>query len=65
MAARQTRTHVSNYPIVVQYDRGDGRSIKQVKLEQGTVKVAIHPGDGLWDLFSPQSTQAADFVPSF
>lgn len=65
VAARQTRTHVSNYPIVVQYDRGDGRSIKQVKLEQGTVKVAIHPGDGLWDLFSPQSTQAADFVPSF
>jgi hypothetical protein len=63
--ARETRTHVSNYPLVLSYDRGDGQTVKQVRLEGGTVKVAIHPGDGLWDLFSPQQTQATEFTPAF
>lgn len=66
---RQTETHTSKYPIYIRFDRGNGSSIKQVKVQEGTVKVAMNPSDGLWDLYSPESTSestgSGSFIPAF
>lgn len=66
---RQTKTHQSKYPIYLRFDRGNGNATKQVKVQEGTLKVAINPSDGLWDLYSPESSGGASgtgsFVPAF
>lgn len=66
---RQTRTHDSKYPIYLRFDRGNGNATKQVRMQEGTYKVAINPSDGLWDLYSPESTggsgDSGGFVPAF
>jgi hypothetical protein len=66
---REIKTHTSKYPIYLRFDRGNGNATKQVKVQDGTLKVAIHPSDGLWDLYLPESTSRASrsghFAPAF
>ncbi|NUQ62261.1 MAG: hypothetical protein HUU20_07220 [Pirellulales bacterium] len=70
VAPRQTKAHTSKYPIYIRFDRGNGASIKQVKVQDGVLKVAVNPSDGLWDLYSPESTGGSsspggNFTPAF
>ena len=69
--------HVSNYPLLIEFDRGNGLKAKQVLLEQTNVKlqVAVNAADNLWDLFTPASPfqslktdlakEEPTFVPAF
>lgn len=47
------RTLVSNYPIVVRFDRGNGSTFvaKTTPIFVGTVQIGVNANDNLWDLF--------------
>jgi hypothetical protein len=74
VAAGQTQTHKSNYPIVIRYDRGNGGATKQVlhNASEGTLDVAVNLADNLWDLFrrggdgdALDEPPTGDFAPAF
>jgi hypothetical protein len=75
LAAEESKTHTSNYPILFRFDRGDGSATKQIRWEkgQGTLQIAVNPTDNLWDffVFSEVEAQKAvlqptpDFAPAF
>ncbi|MGC4004940.1 MAG: hypothetical protein QM811_18250 [Pirellulales bacterium] len=50
--AGEVKTFESKYPIDVKFDRGNGTSERNVRLEKGSYKIAVHPTDNLWDLYS-------------
>jgi hypothetical protein len=59
--AGETKTHTSNYPLLVRFDRGDGgkEAKKRISRDATTLVVAVSPSDGFWDLFP-----ADNFDPS-
>jgi hypothetical protein len=70
------KTHTSNYPLVISFDRGNGSATKQVRWEQkqGTLQVSINPQDNLWDLYEVGTSgdtersvlkREANYVPAF
>ena len=74
VAAGQTQTHKSDYPIVIRYDRGNGGATKQVLHEdtEGMLEVAVNVADNMWDLFrhagqneASDAPPAADYAPAF
>jgi hypothetical protein len=74
VAAGQTQTHRSDYPIIIRYDRGNSGATKQVLHEgtEGTLAVAVNAADNMWDLFRPagqneasDALPAGDFAPAF
>jgi hypothetical protein len=75
LAPEESRTHTSNYPILIRFDRGDGSATRQIRWEksQGTLQIAINPSDNLWDFFVSNEVEAEksilqptpDFVPAF
>jgi hypothetical protein len=74
VAAGQSQTHKSSYPIIIRFDRGNGGATKQVLFEEteGTLEVAVNLADNMWDLFGssratdkPDAPPAADYTPAF
>ncbi len=75
LAAEESKTHTSNYPILIRFDRGDGSTTRQIRWDKGqtTLQIAINPTDNLWDLFVFSEVEAqkdvlqptVDFVPAF
>ncbi|MHB8897365.1 MAG: hypothetical protein ACYC6Y_01315, partial [Thermoguttaceae bacterium] len=75
LAADESRTHTSKYPILIRFDRGDGATVRQVRWEKGpaTLQVAVNPSDNLWDLFVSDGAgeqeaslePTPDFKPAF
>lgn len=61
----QTKEHKSKFPVLVRFDRGNGTAVKQVRGDQGVLKVAVNPQDGMWDLFSPAKVAGAAAAPAF
>jgi hypothetical protein len=56
--AGATRTLTSDYPIVVQYDRGNGADFATKKMHfSGNVQVGVNETDNLWDLFPTSENQ--------
>jgi hypothetical protein len=53
--AHATRTHTSDYPPTVRFDRGNGRQYKQVVFQrtQQSAVVAVNPDDNLWTCSMP------------
>lgn len=51
LAAGDSRTYESKYPIDVRYDRGNGTTERNLRLEDGVYKIAINPTDNLWDIY--------------
>jgi hypothetical protein len=51
LKASEKRTHEGNFPVVIAFDRGDGKQPAQVALPTGTYAVAVNPETQLWDLF--------------
>ncbi len=47
------RTIVSNYPVVLRFDRGNGTAFvaKTTPITVGTIQVGVNANDNLWDLF--------------
>lgn len=71
-----TEEHVSDYPLVLRFDRGERGLTKQICLDQPEteLQIRINPDDNLWDLYdanqidgAPTSVlhQDTDFVPAF
>ncbi len=75
LAPEEAKTHTSQYPILIRFDRGDGSATKQIRWDkgQGTLQIAVNPHDNLWDLFEFSQVEAQksilqpkpDFVPAF
>ena len=74
MAAGESQTHKSNYPIIMRYDRGNGGATKQVLIDEssGTLDVAVNLADNLWDLFrrggkdnGVDAPPTGDYAPAF
>ena len=57
LQAGESKTHSSNYPIVVRFDRGDGskESVKRITVKDAVLAVEINAADGCWDLYPPTS----------
>ncbi len=53
------KSHTSDYPILVRFDRGDGTKEGQKKVvdQDARYVLAVSPSDGLWDLY-PSDTAA-------
>lgn len=51
IAAGESRTHESSFPVLVSFDRGDGAEPAQVALPTGTYMVGVNPDTELLDLF--------------
>jgi len=54
-----TAKHEGKYPILLQFDRGNGDAITKRIDEGATLKVALHPRDNLWELFANKPEKAA------
>lgn len=53
-----TRTIASQYPIVIEYDRGNGTEMVRKALNwAGNVEVAINAEDNLWDIFPEEENR--------
>jgi hypothetical protein len=56
--AGATKTLTSDYPIVVQYDRGNGSEVvTKVMFYSGNVQVGMNVADNKWDLFPTTDNQ--------
>jgi len=57
VGAGEKKTHTSNYPILVRFDRGDGgkEAQKRIAEKSATLAVAVNPKDGYWDLYPPNA----------
>ena len=53
VAAGQSKSHTSLYPLLVRFDRGDGgdEAQKKVVAKGRRLEVAVNPQDGFWDLY--------------
>jgi hypothetical protein len=62
VAAGGMQTHTAMYPILLRFDRGDNGKVEQKRItaRESTLKVAISPADGLWDLFPIENFALAD-----
>lgn len=56
--AGMTKSHSSNFPILLRFDRGDGgkEALKKVSKNDQHLKIGIRPTDGLWDLFPQEAS---------
>ncbi len=47
------KTLVSDYPIVVRFDRGNGTDFvaESTRMTVGNLQIGVNPTDNLWDLF--------------
>ena len=65
--AEGARTLVSNYPVVVRFDRGNGSAFvaKSIPINVGTIQIGVNASDNLWDLFptSANRREAAKLKP--
>lgn len=73
VAAGQSQTHTSNYPICIRFDRGGGNQPAQKIISDPTqgktqLRVAINTEDNLWDLYPAKNfdhaTAPATATPS-
>jgi hypothetical protein len=56
--AGASRTLTSDYPIVVQYDRGNGKAFTTKSMHfSGNVQVGLNETDNLWDIFPTSENQ--------
>lgn len=56
--AGATKTLTSDYPIVVQYDRGNGtETVTKMMFYSGNVQVGMNVADNKWDLFPTNDNQ--------
>jgi hypothetical protein len=67
LAAGESKTHTSAYPIFLRFDRGNGKeSQKMVVARKAFYNVGVDPGDGMWEMFvaadegAIASTESAD-----
>jgi hypothetical protein len=53
VAAGESKSHTSLYPLLVRFDRGDGgdEAQKKVVAKDRRLEVAVNPQDGFWDLY--------------
>ena len=52
LAGGQSKTHTSPFPILVRFDRGNGKEAQKKVMDRNAhYQIAVDPADGFWDMF--------------
>lgn len=52
LAGGQSKTHTSAFPILVRFDRGNGKEAQKKVMDRNAhYQIAVDPADGFWDMF--------------